>query len=176
MVTNFFYRPNNKLITTLGKGSFWNSVPLLRHYSYTKNNLMFIFLNIFLYFSFKNGTIYANHLFYNILYYSIYFITSLPVFINYNTLYKFYTIKRLKSTLYFTTKKEFLIRKSLDLLSLSTFYIYRFGNFILFQLYAYFPSKVVKKKKLQLTLHTFKFFYTLVLLLNSFLYLNKNYF
>jgi len=144
MLLTALHRPNNLLITRLGLGSNWKTNP--SHYLPKKvfNFLGQVYLPKYFQTLFKSGTIYSNHVFFNKYFFPSRSLT-MPIVRSQEHLFKFFRLVRLKYSIRFKAKRNYLMRKYLKYLNISELCFLRTGSFILVMLYILIPEPLKRR-------------------------------
>lgn len=139
MVLTALHRPNNFLINRLGFGANWKTNPSYYLSKKVYNFLSQTYLSKYFRILFKSGVIYSNHVFFNEYFFSNEHLT-MPVVSTREHLYKFFRLVRLKYSVRFKAKRNYLMRKYLNYLNISEFYFLRVNSLILIMLYVSIPE------------------------------------
>jgi len=94
---------------------------------------------------FKSGNIYYNHPFHSAYFFNLYYFVSMPLYKDESSIYKFFRIEKIKTTLSFSFKKQFIIRKHFKKITLDNLRLYRLDNFILVTLFAHIPEPLKRR-------------------------------
>jgi len=139
MILTDLNRPNNFLINRLGLGSSWKTTPTYFFSKKIYNFLNQTYLSKYFQILFKSGVIYTNHVFFNNLFF-FKKIFTMPLVSSEEQLFKFFRLVRLKYSMRFRAKRNYLMRKYVKFLNISELFFLRINNLILVMIFISIPE------------------------------------